>query len=90
MTDEFKPSSWQQEPQDIAKEYEAWDREQTAPEDIPTEPEEFSKGMVRRGMLNPETGMPTGASKQSKILRDNARGFSPRGKQNYERIFGHA
>ena len=86
---EFKPSSWNQPVQDIVKEYEAYDRAETHVE-VQTAPEGISKSMVRRGVLDPRTGMPTGNSKQSKIRTDNTRGFSSRGKMNYEATFGHA
>lgn len=89
MTDEFKPSTWQQPVQDIVKEYDQFEKDQYS-EEIQTAPEEVSKSMVRRGMLDPMTGMLTGNSKQSKILGMNVAGFSSRGKENYERIFGHA
>ncbi len=86
---DFKPSSYNQDPQDIAKEYDAWDKEQTAAPEVQTKAEAISTSMVRRGVMDPRTGLPTGLHKQGKILRDNAQGFSPRGKQNYEKIFGH-
>jgi len=85
----FKPSSWSQDARDLAKEYDSWDKEQTAAPEIQTEPEEISKSMVRRGTMDARTGAMTGSMKQSKILRDNAKGFSPQGKLNYERTFGH-
>ena len=87
---EFKPSSWSQPVQDIVKEYERFDAEETAAPEIQTAPEAVSQSMVRRGMLDPNTGLLTGNSKQSRILKSNCKGFSPRGKANYERIFGHA
>ena len=86
----FRPSTWNQPARDIAKEYNAWDAAETAPEAIPTEPEELSKSLVRRGVLDPNTGFRTGNSKQDKILLGNIRGFSPRAQDNYERIFGHS
>ncbi len=86
----FEPSSWSQPVQDITKEYEAWDNEQTAAPEVQTAPEEVSKSMVRRGTLDPRTGMLTGNNKQSRILASNCQGYSEEGKQNYERIFGHA
>lgn len=89
MAKEFKPRSWQAEVPDLVKEYEAWDRNENGPAEIQTEPEEFSKGMVRRGTLDPNTGLGTGNSKQGTILNHNVRGFSERGKRNYEAIFGH-
>ena len=87
---EFKPSSWSQPVQDLVKEYDSWDKEQTAAPEIQTQPEEVSRSMVRRGVLDPMTGKLTGNSKQSRILRTNCSGFSEKGKQNYERIFGHS
>lgn len=85
---EFKPSTWAQPATDIAKEYEAHDAAETHIEQQ-TSPEEISKSMVRRGIIDPNTGMCTGNSKASKVSQDNVRGFSKRGKENYERIFGH-
>lgn len=86
---EFKPSTWQQPVQDIVKEYNEFDKAEHHQE-VQTAPEDFSKSLVRRGLLNPMTGMPINNSKQRKITQDNARGFSPLGKANYERIFGHS
>jgi hypothetical protein len=64
MENEFKPSSWQQHPKDLAKEYERHDEAVHHMEATPDKPEEFSKRLVRRGVLDPETGLPTGNSKQ--------------------------
>lgn len=86
---EFKPNM-QQHPLDIAKDYEKWENEQTAAEPIQDKPEEVSLSMVRRGVMDPRTGLLTGNSKQSHILKRNIAGFTPAGKDNYERIFGHA
>ena len=86
---DFKPSTWAQPVQDIAKEYDAYDKAETHVE-VQTKPEAISKSMVRRGIMNPLTGLLIGNSKGSKITRDNAEGFSPQGKLNYERTFGHA
>ena len=86
---EFKPSTWQQPAVDIATEYEAYDKADTA-EEVQTAPEEISKSMVRRGVMNPCTGGLLGNSKAMKVSRDNVRGYSTRGKENYEMIFGHA
>ena len=84
----FKPSTWAQPVQDIVKEYEAHDEAETHVE-VQTAPEAISKSMVRRGIMCPRTGGLLGNSKGSKITHDNAKGFSPQGKRNYERIFGH-
>ncbi len=83
---DFKPSTWAQPVQDIVKEYEAHDASETYQEAPPEEPEAFSKGMVRRGVLDPVTGAYGGSSKQKHIL-----GFVPTKtfKDNYEAIFGH-
>lgn len=86
---EFKPSTWAQPVQDIVKEYEAFDEAESHVE-VQTAPEAISKSMVRRGVLDPMTGKPTGNSKANKITRDNANGFSPMGKMNYEATFGHS
>ncbi len=86
---DFNPSSWSQPVEDLVKEYNDYDNQSTENE-VQTQAEEISKSMVRRGLLDPNTGVPIQNSKQSKITRDNARGFSPIGKLNYERIFGHA
>lgn len=85
----FKPSSYNQDPQDIAKEYDAWDKAETAAPEIQTKPDAISLSMVNRGTMDRRTGLPTGNMKQSKILRDNSQGFSTQGKLNYERTFGH-
>ena len=86
---EFKPSTWSQPVQDIVKEYERHEKEDSALPEVQAAPEEVSKSMVRRGTLDPNTGLLTGCSKQSKILDSNCKGFSPKGKRNYEQIFGH-
>ncbi len=86
---EFKPDSWQAPVEDLVKEYEQHDAVETENE-VQTQAESISKSMVRRGLLDPNTGYTIENSKASKITRDNAKGFSPRGKRNYERIFGHA
>lgn len=86
---EFKPSTWAQPAQDIAKEYIAYDDADRHIE-VQTQPEEISKSMVRRGLMNPETGGFIENSKSRKVSKDNVKGFSTRGKQNYEMIFGHA
>jgi len=89
MANEFKPKTWQAEVPDLVKEYNAWDRAENGPAEVQTAPEEFSKSMVRRGVLCPETGRSTGNSKQGTILEANVRGYSPQGQENYRRIFGH-
>lgn len=88
-SNEFKPSTWAQPAQDIAKEYNDWDKAQHAPEAIPDKPEGLSTSLVRRGIIDPNTGLSTGNSKQGKITMNNVMGFSEQGKRNYERIFGH-
>jgi len=87
-TPEFKPKSWSAHPVDLEKEYNQWDKERTDTPEIPTKPEEFSKAMVRRGTLDPETGLSTGVSKQGKILDNNIK-RSNKYKDNYEETFGH-
>lgn len=84
---EFKPSSWQQEPQDLAREFIAHEAAETAPEEQQTAPEEFSKRLVRKGVLNAQTGMHTGNSKQRHMTA-----WQPNNayKYNYERTFGTA
>ena len=84
----FKPN-YQQHPIDIARDYEKWDAEQNAPEAIPDKPEEVSLRMVKRGVMDPRTGLLTGNSKQNHILTRNITGYTQVGKENYERIFGH-
>jgi len=86
---EFKPSTWAQPAQDIAKEYNEYDKADMHLE-VQTAPEEISKSMIRRGLLDPRTGAFLDNSKASKVSGDNVRGFSSRGKDNYERIFGRA
>ena len=85
----FKPSTWAQPATDIAKEYEQYDKAETEVE-VQTAPEAISQSMVRRGVLDPNTGGMLHGTKSNKITEDNARGFSTRGKMNYERIFGHS
>ena len=85
---DFKPSTWAQPVQDIVKEYEAHDASETSIE-VQDKPEAISESMIRRGLLDPCTGALINNSKSNKITRDNARGFSPRGKMNYEETFGH-
>ncbi len=85
---EFKPSTWAQPVQDIVKEYEQFEKNEVSL-DVQTKPEADSLGMVRRGLLDPRTGLLTGNSKQSHILGQNVRGYSEQGKQNYRQIFGH-
>lgn len=85
---EFKPRTWAQPVQDIVKEYEQYEKDEQHVE-VQTEPEAISKSMVRRGIMDPDTGALTGNSKSHKITRDNANGYSAQGKLNYERIFGH-
>lgn len=89
MAKEFKPRDWAAPVQDLVKEYNAWDKAENSPLEVQTAPEEFSKGMVRRGTLDPNTGLATGNSKQGTILSANIRGFSKRGQDNYRAIFGH-
>ena len=84
---EFKPRSWGAAPQDLAKEYNTWEEAQTAPEDVPDKPEGLSLSLVRRGLIDPLTGLRTGNSKQEHI---SAWTPSTRFQQNYERVFGHA
>jgi hypothetical protein len=81
---EFKPSSWAQHPKDLEKEYNAWDKAQTALPETPTEPEALSLSLVRRGVLDPNTGLPTGNSKQRHI---SAWTPSQTFQKNYDRIF---
>lgn len=82
---EFKPSTWAQPAQDIAKEYIAHDAAECHIEQQ-TAPEAISKSMVRRGVMCPRTGALTGLSKANKVTRDNVTGFSARGKRNYDNI----
>jgi len=83
----FKPSTWQQDPQDLAKEFINYEEALTAPEEIQTAPEEFSKRLVRKGVLDPLTGLATGHSKQKHLTA-----WQPSGnyKSSYERTFGHS
>ena len=86
----FKPSTWAQPVQDIVKEYNAYDKEQTTVNEVPDKPESLSTSMVRRGGRDPLTGALTGNSKQRCVLAGNVSGFTEAGKRNYERIFGHS
>lgn len=87
---DFKPSTWAQPAQDIAAEYNTWEKAETELPAVQTKREALSESLVRRGLLDPETGATLDNTKQGKILMDNARGFSRIGKLNYERTFGHA
>lgn len=80
----FKPNM-NQDVQDIVKDLEKHEASEQ-PEAPQTKPEEWSKQMVRKGVLCPETGAYIHNSKQMHI-----RNFSPSGtfKSNYERTFGH-
>jgi hypothetical protein len=88
MTDsEFRPRSWAAHPIDLAKEYTAWEDSQTAQETLPDKPEALSTSLVKRGIIDPLTGLRTGNSKQEHISR-----WVPTDtfKHNYEAVFGHA
>lgn len=84
----FKPSTWQQPVQDIVKEYNDYERSQTSSIDVPDKPEGLSLSMLRRGVLDRNTGAYGGnsCSKQMCILK-----FVPTEvyKDNYIRTFGH-
>ena len=86
---EFKPSTWAQPVQDIVKEYEQHEAAEDYVE-VQTKPEAISRSMVRRGLLDPNTGAVIHNSKANKITRDNVSGYSARGQKNYMQIFGHA
>lgn len=85
----FNPTSWSAPVPDLVKEYNTWDYEQHSPEPTQDKPEEFSKSLVRRGLLDPETGLSLENSKQGCIQKDNVQGYSLRGQEEYKRIFGH-
>ena len=82
---EFKPKSWAADPQDLAKEYNAWEAEKTALPEAPTKPEALSLSMVRRGVIDPNTGLPTGNSKQRHI---SAWTPSKKFQEGWDRVFG--
>jgi len=83
----FKPSTWAQDPIDIAKEFTAYEEAQVAPDEVQTAPEEFSKQLVRRGVLDPNTGLGTGNDKQRHLTNWQP---SISFKSSYERTFGHS
>lgn len=83
---EFRPKSWAAHPIDLAKEYNAWEADQTAQESPPDKPEALSTSLVRRGLIDPLTGLRTGNSKQAYISRWAP---SEQFKKNYEAVFGH-
>ena len=85
---EFKPRSWSAPVQDLVKEYNDFDAQETAIE-TQDKPDSISTSLVRRGLMDPNTGCMTNNSKQGTILRYNVSGYSPSGKENYRRIFGH-
>lgn len=87
MESEFKPRSWGADPIDLEKEYNAWEAEQTAPDPVPDKPEALSTSLVRRGLIDPNTGLRTGNSKQEFI---SAWVPTERFQSNYEQTFGHA
>jgi hypothetical protein len=84
--EKFKPRSWGSHPIDLAKEYTAWEEAQTAPEAVPDKPEALSTSLVRRGLIDPLTGLRTGNSKQEHISRWTP---SERFQHNYKEVFGH-
>lgn len=84
---EFRPRSWAAHPKDLAKEYTAWEEAQTAPDPIPDKPEGLSLSLVRRGLIDPLTGLRTGNKKQEFI---SSWVPSERFQRNYEGIFGHS
>jgi len=65
----WKPSSWAKDPKDLAEEYNRWDHEQNSAEAVPDKPEEFNQQLVRRGVIDPMTGLATGNSKQRHLSR---------------------
>jgi hypothetical protein len=83
----FRPKSWGAHPKDLAKEYTAWEDAQTAQEATPDKPDSLSISLVKRGLIDPLTGLRTGNSKQEHISRWTP---SEQFKTNYERAFGHA
>lgn len=83
----FKPSSWAQPVQDLEKEYNAWEEAQTAQEATPEKPEALSTSLVRRGLIDPNTGLRTGNKKQEFISRWTP---SKTFQRNYEQAFGHS
>ena len=83
----FKPSTWQQEPQDLAKEFNAFEAAETAPEEVQTKPEEFSKRLIRKGVLDGATGLATGHSKQRHLTSWQPSDYY---KYSYENTFGHS
>lgn len=85
MSEEFKPKSWSAPVADLVKEYEAFDASD-AKQEVQTAPEEFSKAMVRKGLLDPRTGE---YGKNSKAVKVASFVPSERYMSNHERIFGH-
>jgi hypothetical protein len=85
--EEFKPRSWGADPIDLEKEYNAWEDAQTAQESPPDKPEGLSTSLVRRGLIDPNTGLRTGNKKQEFISSWTP---SETFQQNYQAVFGHA
>lgn len=85
MSEEFKPKSWAAPVSELVKEYNEFDAVD-AKQEVLTEPEEFSKAMVRKGLLDPNTGEYGKNSKAAKCAS-----FVPSAQymNNHERIFGH-
>ena len=82
----FRPDM-NQEPIDIAKDYEKYEYEHLPKSETPDKPEEMSLSMVRRGVLDPETGKTTGNSKQHHAQYAMLKGYSKKAADNFDRIF---
>ena len=85
MSEEFKPKSWSATVPELVKEYEAFDAAD-AKQEVQTAPEEFSKAMVRKGLLDPRTGS---YGENSKAVKCASFVPSETYINNHERIFGH-
>ena len=87
--DTFKPRSWGAPVQDLVKEYEQHGAAESTIE-VQDKPDTASASLVRKGLLDPNTGAMLCNHKASKGINDQVRGYSAIGKENYERTFGHA
>lgn len=65
---EFKPSSYQAEVQDIVKEYDAWDEEQTRPDVTQEEVQAQNSLLVAKGRLDPRTGVEIPVSSKARVI----------------------
>jgi len=88
MSKKFNPRSWSAPVEDLVSEYEAQDKAERTPE-VATEPDAINSALVKKGLLDPNTGEYQTSNKASTIMAGNCRGYSRSGKASYRRTFGH-